>query len=89
MVATAELVGHFLHQATCRQVLLADCGKRSIEVGKAVRSELFEKHLRGPHAMHRQALASEFFRELLAANIDSVIAALAAEPLANLVARSR
>ena len=39
--------------------------------------------------MHRQALTSELFRELIAANIDSVVATLATEPLANLVAGSR
>ena len=73
-----------------RHVVLADRRQQRVEVDVA---ELVD-HLAGscverPHPLHRQALAAELLGELVAAGLDHVDAALAAEPLADLVAGPR
>ena len=89
VVAAAEAPGDALGDAPRRHVVLADRRQQGVEVDVAVVGDDGLELVRRPHPLHRQALPAELLGELVAALLDHVEAPLAAEPLADLVARPR
>ena len=89
VVAAAQTATDALRDRLRRHVVLTDRRQQRVEVDVAQLDDDLLQLRRLPHLLHGQAFASQFGGEIVAPDLDHVDAALAAEPLTDLVARPR
>ncbi len=85
-VAAAQVAGHALGDRAGRDVTFADGRVQGVEVGVVHRLGELGQHRRAVELLDRQAFLAQSLGQLVAAVLDGVLAALPAEPLADLVA---